>query len=179
MKGIVRWKLSAALIATLLSGFLHAQQPADAAPVPARVLSAKRIFIANTPPRGPEIIDAKVAIYSGGPYRCYNQSYMAIKAWDRFDLVSSPADADLIFEVSYEAGPRFEDPRYLPNQLRLVIVDSKSQVPLWWMSEAIFQGTHRQDSDKLFDGAMAKLVQDVKDLVVVPTGAVSSERKTQ
>jgi hypothetical protein len=160
---------------SVVAPILEAQQPKDAAPVPSSILSAKRIFIANMPPQGPGI-DARAAIYSGGPYRCYSQFYMAMKAWDRFEVVSSPADADLIFEVSYQETPVGP---YPPNQLRVVIVDSKSQVPLWWMSEAVFQGTHRQDSDKFFDGAMAKLVQDVKDLVATPTGAVDAERKTQ
>ena len=35
-----------------------------------------------------------------GTRRAYDQSYAAIKNWGQYELVSSPSDADLVFEVS-------------------------------------------------------------------------------
>jgi hypothetical protein len=135
---------------TLLSACpLDSQQPADAAPIPQQILVAKRVFVSNAPGD----VDSGFNFYQG-PARLYNQFYAAMKAWGQFDLVSSPADADLVFEVSF----RF--PHEGQDQLRLIIVDPKTRVPLWWFAEKT-----DETSDKKLDQATTKLVGDVKNLV--------------
>lgn len=62
------------------------------APVPAQILSARKIFVANG---GDDFNFAAL-----GTNRSYNQFYAAMKDRGHFELVSSPADADLVCEVS-------------------------------------------------------------------------------
>lgn len=130
---------------------VYAQQTNQPAPVPAQILNAKRVFISNAPPTRPELA---LTIYSGGPYRAYDQFYAAMKTWGRFQVMGSPRDADLVFEVAQNS-----------RDLRLVIVDPQSHLPLWWFDELLSMGTHRKDSDELYDRVMVKLVRDVQDLV--------------
>ena len=65
------------------------------APVPPQILSAKKVFIANAGGEQP----AEDAQYSGDSDRAYNQFYAAMRTWGRYELVASPAEADLWFEI--------------------------------------------------------------------------------
>jgi hypothetical protein len=77
-----------------------------------------------------------------------------MKDWGRYQLVATPGDADLIFEirfavtvgaitVSQGSGYSSEDP-----QIRLAILDPKTHVMLWGFTEevrkAARQGTERK-----------------------------------
>src|SRR5215470_204630 len=64
------------------------------APLPTQIYSGKKAFIANA---GGDSND----LYSGGPDRLYNQFYGAVKSWGRYELAASPAEADLVLEVSF------------------------------------------------------------------------------
>jgi hypothetical protein len=110
----------------LLSGVAEAQRPATA-PVPPTLLSAKRVFISNA--------GADSGLFphpfSGDPDRAYNEFYADVESWGRYQIVASPAQADLIFELQLTApsGPSnankskgASDP--LP-MLRLVIYDRR------------------------------------------------------
>jgi hypothetical protein len=65
-------------------------QTADvpAAPRPAQIVAAKKVFISNA---------------GVGTDMTYDQFYAAIKGWGRYELVASPADADLVFEISFSS----------------------------------------------------------------------------
>ena len=144
---------------TILSACpLESQQPTEAAPIPQQILVAKRVFVSNAPGD----VDSGFDFYSGGPARIYNQFYAAMKTWGQFDLVSTPADADLVFEVSFRFPYQGQD------QLRLIIVDPKTRVPLWWFVETADVGLRKSVRDKKFDQAVARLVGDVKNLVAPP-----------
>ena len=139
-----------------------AQQPKDAAPaapVPAAIAAAKKVFIANAPG---DILPASL----GGPNRSYNEFYAAMKSWGRYELVSAPADADLILEISY-VNPIVAGSPY-PYLLRLVIVDPKSHAPLWWFTDsfAIQSGfSHRKETlSGNFVRSITALVDDLKNL---------------
>jgi hypothetical protein len=71
------------------------------APVPPQILAAKKIFIANAGGEQP----SEESQYSGDADRSYNQFYAAMKTWGRYELVSSPAEADLWFEIRFTAPP--------------------------------------------------------------------------
>jgi hypothetical protein len=139
-------------------------QLAPAAPVPAPIFSAKKVFVSNA---GGDS-DISPDHYSGGPERPYNQFYAAMKSWGRYDLAASPEDAELVFELHFTA------PRYGSGatstlqrpQLRLVILDLKTHVVLWSFIEYLPDRgvTH----DQSFDRAMAKLVGDVQVLATPP-----------
>jgi hypothetical protein len=150
------------------------------APVPAQILTAKTVFVANA--GGEE--NPSESQFSGGPDRAYNQFYAAIKSWGRYELVSAPADADLLLELRF-TQPQVGD--YQENmlhpapdrdpQLRLVIRDSKTQALLWGFTEhaqwAVLQGNR----DKNFDQAMDKIVGDVKSLITRPALASGDSKK--
>lgn len=102
-------------------------------------------------------------MYTTSADRPYNQFYAAMKSWGRYELVSSPADADVFFEISFvlSVSDSLSSQRYYP-QLRLVIRDPKTNAILWaflihadW---AILQGNR----DKNFDAAMTKLVESLQ-----------------
>lgn len=69
-------------------------------------------------------------------------------------MVSSPADADLVFEISwaFSTGPD------ILGRLRLVILDPKTHITLWTMSEAVRGATLLSNRDKNFDQAMTALL---------------------
>jgi hypothetical protein len=140
-----------------------------AAPVPAQILSAKKVFLANAGGDQPLLDDPQ---FSGGVERSYNQFYAAIKAWGRYEIVAAPGDADLLLEIQFTVPPvggpvvrgdtiggRPYDP-----QFRLVIRDPKTTALLWAFTEhaqwAILQGNR----DRNFDQALTRIVSDVQGL---------------
>jgi hypothetical protein len=145
-------------------------KPAPPAPVPAQIVAAKKVFVANSGGDQPAGFDD--GQYSGGSDRTYNQFYAAMKTWGRYELVGAPADADLLFEIEFTVPPiagaasrgdtiggRPYDP-----QFRLVIRDPKTNALLWAFTEhaawAILQGNR----DRNFDQALARIVSDVQGL---------------
>jgi hypothetical protein len=81
--------------ATSLTALLEAQQSKDVAPIPVQIIAARKVFISNA---GQESVPGA---FSGEPDRTYNQFYGAIKNWGQYELVSAPADADLVLEISF------------------------------------------------------------------------------
>jgi hypothetical protein len=122
------------------------------APVPAEILSAKKIFIANA--GGDE---QSAQLFSGEPDRAYNQLYAALKGWGRFEVVGSPAEADLLLEIRQNASP-------VP-QFRLKLRDPKTNALLWGFHLDIVLGMGRANSDRNFDQAVNRLVNDLRALV--------------
>jgi hypothetical protein len=102
-----------------------AQDPAPA-PIPLQITAGKRVFISNATGESnlpPDVGDTT-----------YNQFYASLKSWGRYELVSTPADADLVFEIRYEilfgpvdvmggSGGSAKFP-----QIRLSILDPKTHI---------------------------------------------------
>lgn len=169
---ITRAVLSAAFVA----GFaavpvpLRAQQTSKvaAAPVPAQILTAKKVFVSHA------MADTPRAKYSGDPDRTYNQFYAAMKGWGHFEFVAAPVDADLICEISFAnpivsvevtdgaiiSGQSTSDP-----QLILVLLDPKTHLVLWTLTEHVASAKTQEYRDKNFDLAVAAIVDDAKKLV--------------
>lgn len=163
------------LLSQPLFGAQQTKEVAPAAPVPVSIATAKRVFIANAPGNS-------LAASLGGPSRAYNEFYAAMKSWGHYELASAPADADLVLEISFEnpitgvnvmstsGGGSSSD-----LLLKLVIVDPKSRVPLWWFSESFaLKGgiSHRKETlSSNFDRSIGNLVDDVKRLVSASTAA--------
>jgi hypothetical protein len=167
-------KLSAFCLFVSILGLvqvLSAQQPKGAAPapVPAQIAAAQKVFISNA---GGESLETVIdeTVFNGGPDRPYNEFYAAMKSWGRSELVSSPADADLVFEISWaltDTGLRLP----VLGQLRLVVIDPKTHVTLWNFTEYVRGAILLGNRDKNFDQAMNTIVARMKALMLasVPT----------
>ena len=156
----------AVLMLSLLSGFIAAQtKQVLTAPIPTQISTAKKVFIANGGGDEPGIYET---FFNRDVDRAYNQFYAAMKSAGRYELVGSPAEADLLFEIRFLVHPSetkvFKGdtlgPTYDP-QFRLEIRDPRSNALLWGFTEhmewAILQGNR----NKNFDQASARIVTDV------------------
>ena len=146
-------------IALVAAPMAEAQQTADvpSAPVPVQILTAKKIFVANG--------DSDPVL--GVPNLAYNEFYASIKNSGRYELVQAPADADLVFEVRSQI--RF--PTAVEYLLRLTIVDPKTSVVLWRITEHVQTWAREATGRKNFSTAMSALVDDLKALSTPPPAA--------
>ena len=137
------------------------------APVPTAIFTAKRVFISNA--------GADSGLFphpfSGAPDRAYNEFYGFMQGWGRYEIVSAPAAADLVFELQLMApnGPSnankqkgASDP--LP-MFRLVIYDAKTRFVLWALTESIDEAYVQKTHDRNFDESLGMLVGDLKQVV--------------
>jgi len=149
---------------------VHAQSGKNAfdAPLPSQILTAKKVFISNAG----GIFDTNMV--SGEPRRDYNQFYAAIKSWGRYELVGSPAEADLILQISLTSIPRQMGSEMVPfPTFKLGLLDPKTNVTLWALDVFLvdrpgFSMILKKNRDKAFDEAVAKLVDDLKALTAEP-----------
>jgi hypothetical protein len=158
----------------LLSLPLHsADKPNDAlppAPVPSPIAAARKVFISNAP-------GSNQPASFGGPDRTYNEFYGAMKGWGHYELVSTPSDADLILEISFTSSlsgvggtSTTGCTSYNSAEIKLVILDARMRVPLWWFNEEVNPKVsfgHRPEKaiDSAFSQSTATLVDDLKKLV--------------
>lgn len=167
---------------SLPSGFIAAQtKQAISAPIPTQIQLAKKVFIANAGGDDPGIDEP---IFSGGVDRSYNQFYAAMKSAGRYELVGSPAEADLLFEIRFTVSTSttkvFKGDSIgstLDPQFRLEIRDPKTSALLWAFTEhvqwAILQGNRNRN----FDQASARIVTDVLALGTRALAAVTTPAK--
>lgn len=165
------------LILLLQVSVLAAQQAklAPTAPIPRQILAAKKAFIANA--GGDERPDD--SIFNGGPQRVYDGFYAEIKAAGRYEIVDTPADADLLFEIGFTApmvsgvAARRDSLETKPfdPQLRLTIRDPKTNALLWAFTEHVQWAILQGNRDKNFDQALARIVRDLQSLSGSPESA--------
>ena len=156
-------------------------------PVPAQIRAAKTIFIANAGDKTNLFPD----VYSGGPDRPYVQFYSDMQTWGHYQLVASPDQADLVFQISlvnpvasellpgnnagYWNGAEWHDP-----QLRLNILDPKTHISLWELTSHIQSTTSlKSGRDRQFDLAMGNLVMELEQLSTQTTTTENSSLLTQ
>jgi hypothetical protein len=139
---------------------------AASAPVPAAIVNAKTIFIANAGADGGLFPHP----FSGEPSRGYDEFYAAIKGLGGYEVVSDPSQADLVLEIRLRApyGPSNADKTKgaadpLPA-FRLVVFDRKSHYVLWALTESVDTAYKQQTHDRNFDEAVASLVSDFQAL---------------
>ncbi len=169
MLGTHRFCIGLALAFTSMQAWgAPPQEAVPAAPVPAQIVAAKKVFISNA---GGGCTPFGQVGFSGGPDRPYDEFYAAVKDWGRYQLVAAPADADLDFEISFTcpaAGPNVLKggsigPAYDP-QLRLVVLDVRTRIVLWGITRHVELALLQGNRDKNFDRAMNQLVDDLKHL---------------
>lgn len=135
-----------------------ANLPFSDAPVPAQIVSAKRVFVAN-------LTGNVITGLSGGPDRNYNQLYTALRSWGRFELTSAPAAADVVLEISQVFLRKVPSDRSQDYAgLRITIVDPKTNVPLWQLDQPIEPAVWEKNQEKNYNLAMTQLVNRLKAL---------------
>lgn len=166
---------AAILLGSLATCLLHASimaaeqsKQVPPAPVPPQIFAAKKVFIANAGGEQP----SEGSQYSGDTDRAYNQFYAAMKTWGRYELVESPAEADLWFEIRFTAPPASRPVSQgntlgtaeFDPQFRLVIRDPKTNAILWAFSEHADWAILKGNRDRNFDLGMTRIVTDVQRL---------------
>lgn len=170
----IRWRaFCGALVFLALPVAISAQKSKALAPapIPGQVAAAHTIFVANA---GGNSFEAVVdqTVFSGGPDRPYNQFYAAVHDSGRYQLVSSPANADLVFEIGWVLS---DTGLKLPvlGELRLTLIDPKTHVTLWRLSEYVRGAILQGNRDKNFDQAMSTILSRLKQLTGTPPATTS------
>jgi hypothetical protein len=168
--------LSLCLLLPLLTvACLRVAPPPSPPPSPdviARVTSAKKIFLSNG---GEE--QQFVKNIPGGPNEAYNELYASLKQWGRFQLVASPAQADLIFEIrgmerSAEVAGNPGSPQgvtYFLAFLNLSILDPSTKDSLYVITIWAGRDTTIPKGKIAFTRSIGTLTDRIKAVVSVPT----------
>jgi len=145
---------------------------APTAPIPPQILAAKKVFIANA---GGDEMTGDDRHFSGGPDRAYNEFHAAMKSWGRFEIVNSPADADLLLEIRQYVSavtPTGAGASSFIPQFQLNIRDPKTNAMLWGFNVHSRFGMGQADSDRNFSSGVGRLATDLRLLVSPPEPAV-------
>lgn len=152
--------------------FAQAASRVPTAPLPSQILTAKKVFLSYAG----GVLDQN--LWSGGPAQPYNELYAAIKSWRQYEIVTAPADADLVLQISF-ANPvtgvsGSEESGYSSSsapQLKLVLLDPKTHIVLWTFNEETSIGHLQKGRDHSLQNAIDKLVGDLKALTAPPASA--------
>jgi hypothetical protein len=163
------------VLVLLVAPVLRAQQPAPPAPIPSPILNAQKIFIANAGMDAFSLQAFEELGLTGGD--AYNSLYAAVKSWPKYQLVSSPADADLVLEIRVTAPltnvgdhPTWSFQHIAANttwqfQTDLNIRDAKTHFLLWTLTQPVrpanLAGTWRKNiatANATLDGQLQALL---------------------
>jgi hypothetical protein len=72
----------------------------EAAPIPAQIITPEKVFISNG---GVHSVALAAFKRAGDTKEPHNRFYADMKSWGRWEIVASPADADLVFEIPFTA----------------------------------------------------------------------------
>ena len=152
------------LLATLLATAAIAQSPTPtpappSAPLPAALATAHKLFLGNAGDQD-----------NAECVRAYNDFYAGLTSLHRFELVTDPAQADLILELHYEFsfGLGVEGNSIAPRQFRVLFIEPVHHVILWSLTERSNYAVRKKNRDKDLDQTVSALVNDV-DLLTQPT----------
>lgn len=133
-------------------------------PVPLPLQQGHKVFLSN----GGADAGLFPHPFTGTQDRAYGYLYNALRNSGRFQLVDSPSQADLVFELHLNAptGPLANakvagtaDP--LPA-FKLVIYDRPTHYILWTLSQTIDPADFQKTHDKNFDTALDLLLNQLK-----------------
>ena len=163
----------AALLLAAITG-LHAQT-ATSAPIPSQLTTSSKVFLSNAGEESNELSE-----------RAYTQIFNGLTQGQHYQLVSSPASADLIFELHYIAqsgqvnvtnGNTFGASYVF--RIRLVILDRATHATLWTVTEFLDQNAHKHDFDLEFADTVNLVLADVQALASgqMPSTAAANKIK--
>ena len=144
---------------------LQAQQTTpNAAPVPPQIAAAHKIFVSNG--GGSNYFN----MFTGGPDRAYNSLYTELQQSNRYQIVSSPANADLIFEIRSIAPAVDASTPDSPGgiaynpQLILSIQDPATHAVLWTTSANVRASGRQKTRDAEFDQSLEVAVDKLRQV---------------
>jgi hypothetical protein len=162
--------------------------PANVPPVPASTSAAAAL--PATPPA--TIIASAHTVYlsnSGGDPNfpldqtiAYQKIYAALQSWGRFQIVGSPAQADLIFDLydqasvtgySYDNDTDANYPIYSPA-FQLIMVDPRTNQPVWTIDSPVNLTGKGATFDKWTAIAVTNLVSRVRVAAGEPLSATET-----
>ena len=139
--------------------------PPPQAPVPAQIAAAHTIFLVNNGADANFPTSADVA---------YNDVYDALQAWGHFQLVTSPDQADLVFQLRDIApiigvtGDRAGVYSINGPAFKLAIKDPRTNVTLWTITSPAEVVGRRASRERWLNIAVTNLVSRVKVLANQP-----------
>jgi len=147
------------------------QQPASPEVI-ARLTAAKTIFLSNA--GGNDYFNGEIP---GGPNVSYNQLYAALQQWGHFQMVDTPAHADLIFQIrGTELAPNLApapDAYHIiaqqhQPQLELTILDPATLTPIDTITAAAGRSTNIPKGSIAFARSIEWLTYQVNTRVSAP-----------
>lgn len=158
-----------ACLALLSAAALHAQTPLTA-PLPAQLMTAHTVFLANAGSNT-----------DGDSNYAYNSVYRQLVAWGGSPLATTPAEADLVLELSVDAyivTPATNQLTPPAWYLHLVIRDAKTNAMVWVVNEPVQNAILASSRTKNFDQSISQLITDLKALSAgTSTTAPATEQK--
>ena len=148
---ITRRSLLAIILILAAAPHLRAQATTSA-PLPAQLTTATTAFLANA------------GLDNTTSTQAYNTFYQGLYTWNRFQLKSNPAAAELSFELSINGmiTDVTNGSSVGTSYVRLVIRDTKTGALLWSLSENIRPAARQKTFDTNLNDAATKLLADLK-----------------
>ena len=145
--------------------------PQPPAPAPAQIAAAHTIFLNNAG------ADANFPL-SGE--ESYNDVYAALQAWNHYQLVSTPAQADLILQLRGIApitdivGDRGGTYSLTSPAFQLIFKDRKTGTALWTITSPVTIVGKKEVRDRWTSLAITNLISRIKVLANQPLTATES-----
>lgn len=183
-----------ALFAFLTTEFAHAarlprklarqQAPTQAtgtlptAPVPPQIAAAHTVFLSN---------DGADANFPGTSAEAYNAVYHALQQWGRYQLVSTPAEADLLLKLRAAApvtgvgGGDDNTAAYAITSpaFALNIVDAHTGANLWTITSPVNLSAKRKERARWYAISVTNLVSRIKVVANEPLSNAEQAELTE
>ncbi len=135
------------------------------APVPAQIAAAHTVFLTNSGADANFPVDETQA---------YNDVYAAFQSWGHYQFVTSPAQADLIFQlhdiapITDVTGGRGGVYSLSSPAFQLTIIDPKTNTSLWTVTSPVNVTGSKSTRARWFALSVTNLISRVKVLANVP-----------
>jgi hypothetical protein len=155
-------------LASVFSLAQRSRKDIPAAPLPAIIVDAKKIFLSN----------------GGGSDLAYDAFYSAMKTWNKYQIAGSPDDADIIVELAYRVvdkgtrvwssintynGATDVNSREITDpQLVLTIYDAKTKNSLWSTIDHRRLARREKNREKETINSAERLVDELKTRASIP-----------
>ncbi len=159
----------AAISGQSVGGYIQPPPPAmlnPNSPVPAQIGSAHTVFLANLGADANFPVDAT---------RTYNDISAALQGWGHYQIVDTPAQADLVFQIHAinpitGVGGYGRTGVYSVNtpSLEINILDAKTNVLLWTVDSPLYAAVRASKRESWYNVAVGNLISRVKVLAKQP-----------